>query len=168
LTNRVLWPIIQRYRNTETGSLPPEPSNIYGEGRGTPITHDDDFPRPRTRAEAKELLEQSRKLVEQLEKRENLTPDEEEFVFTYRHTFGPHKSAAPDPAPAAPLSRDQIIKNFIETETTLAWMSKHIDEEYEKIKPSLTPADLEDTSWRQDLERRLGRKLRYRSNPKPN
>jgi hypothetical protein len=86
-------------------------------------------------------------------------------VTLYRDTFGPHdsKAATPHPTSTAPPSREEVIKNFVETEKALVLMRKALAED----KTSLTPADIDDDSWVQDLERRLGRRFAFQSDPKP-
>jgi hypothetical protein len=165
LTNGVLRPIVDKKWNIESGSLQPKPSgHTQGKGRDALIIRDDVFI-PRTRAEAEEFLKQTEKRVQELEKKGDLTADERDFVTLYRDTFGPHHSKAvtPHPTSKAPLSREQVIKNFVETEKALALMRKALAED----KTPLTPADIDDDSWVQDLERRLGRKFAFRSESKP-
>jgi hypothetical protein len=165
LTNEVLRPIVGTNWNVELGGLQPEPSDyVYGKGQDALIIHDDVFI-PRTRAEAEEFLKQTEKRVQELEKKGNLTADEKDFVTLYRDTFVPYdsKPVTPHSTSTAPLSRQQVVKNFVETEKALALMRKALAED----KTPLTPADIDDDSWVQELERRLDRKFAFRSDPQP-
>jgi hypothetical protein len=165
LTNTVFRPITSGPKTTKAGDLQPKPLvNTGGEEQDYDIIHDDDFPVPRSLAHARELLQQTKDHYKTLQKKKDLTRADREFILIYEMEFGsekPRPKPSQTAAPAAPRSREELIQDFVETHETVVRMEREIDEEYEKIKPFLTPADMDD-SWLERIPPGIF------SRPKPN
>jgi hypothetical protein len=173
LTYALFCLLLKDHKSTLTGSLQPKPSpNISGKGQGAPIEDDDDFEPPRSVAELLQqhqaIEERVRELVRKAE-RTQLTRAEREFVLcNIRDEDEPNLPESSFPKYRPPETREQNIKQFIETERALAPMRQELDNERrkrDKIEP-LTPKDhCEAEESRRRLEPYIGKPIF--SKPKP-
>lgn len=168
LTYALFCLLLKDHKSTLTGSLQPKPSpNVSGKGQDAPIEDDDDFEPPRSVAELLQqhqaIQERVRELVRKAE-RTQLTRAEREFVLcNIRDEDEPNLPESSFPNYHPPVSREQHIKEFVETERALADMRKDLN----KDKIELTPEEKrESEESRRALERFIGEPIF--SKPKPN